>query len=53
VLSVSDQFATQSISQVVQGRSGATPFYYFAKIQWLISLLPIALLLLGFKRKAG
>ena len=53
VLSVSDQFATQSITQVVQGRSGATPFFYFAKIQWLISLLPIALLLLGIRRKAG
>jgi len=53
VLSVSDQFATQSISQVVQGRTGATPFYYFAKIQWLISLLPIALLVLGARRKTG
>jgi hypothetical protein len=50
---VSDQFTTQSISQVVQGRSGATPFYYFAKIQWLIALLPVALMLLGVRRKAG
>jgi len=53
ILSVSDQFVTQSITEVVQGRSGATPFYYFAKIQWLIALLPLALLLLGIRRRAG
>ena len=53
VLSVSDQFVTQSITQIVQGRSGATPFYYFAKIQWLIALLPLLLLLLGIRRKKG
>ena len=53
VMSVSDQFTTQSITEVVQGRSGATPFYYFAKIQWLIALLPLALLLLGIRRRAG
>jgi apolipoprotein N-acyltransferase len=51
VLSVSDQFTTQSISEVVQGRSGATPFYYFARIQWLIALLPLAVLLLGVRRR--
>lgn len=53
VLSVSDQFTTQSISQVVQGRSGATPFYYFARIQWLVALLPLTVLLLGVRRKTG
>ena len=53
VLAVSDQFVTQSITRVVQGRSGATPFYYFAKIQWLIALLPLVLLLLGIRRRSG
>jgi apolipoprotein N-acyltransferase len=53
VLAVSDQFTTQSISQVVQGRRGATPFYYFARIQWLLALLPLPVVLLGARRKTG
>ena len=53
VLSVSDQFDTQSISQIVYGRKGATPFYYFEKIQWLLALLPLALLIFGVTRRAG
>jgi len=53
VLAVSEQFVTQSITRVVQGRSGATPFYYFAKVQWLFALLPLALLLLAIRRRAG
>ena len=51
VLSVSDQFKTQSITEVMQGRSGVTPFFYFAKAQWIVSLLPFALLLLLSMRK--
>ena len=51
VLSVSDQFKTQSITEVMQGRSGVTPFFYFAKVQWIVSLLPFALLLLLSLRK--
>jgi len=52
VLSVSEQFETQSITEVVQGRSGVTPFFYFARVQWLVSMLPFALLLLLALRKA-
>lgn len=53
VLSASKQFMTETITEVVQGRSGATPFYYFAKIQGLITLLPLSLLLLPLLRKTG
>jgi apolipoprotein N-acyltransferase len=55
VLSVSEQFKTESITELVQGRSGVTPFYYFAKVQWIVSILPFALLLLLALRnpKAG
>lgn len=53
VMSASEQFRSESISAVVHGRSGVTPFYYFARLQWLIALLPVTLLLLGLKRKAG
>ena len=52
VIAESRQFRTESITEVVQGRSGATPFYYFAKIQGLFALLPLALLLL-LRRKPG
>ncbi|MCP4768435.1 MAG: apolipoprotein N-acyltransferase, partial [Gammaproteobacteria bacterium] len=52
VLSVSEQFKTQSITEVVQGRSGVTPFFYFARVQWLVAMLPFALLLLLSRRKA-
>jgi len=53
VLSVTEQFRTESISEVVHGRSGVTPFYYFARVQWLFALLPLTLLLLAIKRWAG
>ena len=47
----SRQFATESITGLVQGREGATPFYYFAQIQWLLALLPFAALLPGLRRR--
>jgi apolipoprotein N-acyltransferase len=53
VLAASEQFRSESISAVVQGRSGVTPFYYFARVQWLFALLPPGLLLLGITRKDG
>ena len=52
VLSLSRQFRTESITEVVQGRSGSTPFYYFASIQGLIAVMPLALLLL-LRRRSG
>jgi apolipoprotein N-acyltransferase len=53
VIKQTEQFRTQSISAEVQGRIGATPFFYFNKIQWLLSILPLALVLILARRKAG
>ena len=47
------QFETASISGIVHGRVGTTPFYYFAMIQWLLALLPFAALLAGLRRRRG
>jgi apolipoprotein N-acyltransferase len=52
VITQSEQFRTQTISAEVQGRSGTTPFFYFVKIQWLLSILPFALVLILARRKA-
>jgi apolipoprotein N-acyltransferase len=52
VITQSEQFRTQTISAQVQGRSGVTPFFYFVKIQWLLSILPFALVLILARRKA-
>jgi apolipoprotein N-acyltransferase len=53
VISQSDQFKTQSITATVVGRTGLTPFYYFAKIQLLFVILPFAVVLVLRSRKAG
>ncbi len=53
VLKQSEQFKTQSITDTVQGRIGSTPFLYFHKVQWLLSLFPFALLFMLARRKAG
>ena len=53
VIAQSEQFRTQTISAEVQGRSGVTPFFYFVKIQWLLSILPFALVLILARRKAS
>ncbi|MCP4980120.1 MAG: apolipoprotein N-acyltransferase [Gammaproteobacteria bacterium] len=53
VMQQSEQFTTQSISETVQGRSGLTPFYYFARIQALLAVLPFVVVLLLARRKAG
>jgi apolipoprotein N-acyltransferase len=53
VISQSEQFKTLSITTTVNGRSGVTPFFYFNKIQWLLSLLPLGLVLILARRKAG
>ena len=37
----SEQFKTQSITQTMQGRTGSTPFYYFAGAQGYLALLII------------
>ena len=41
VMAQTRQFATESITEVLQGRSGVTPFYYFARVQGLIAVFII------------
>jgi apolipoprotein N-acyltransferase len=53
VITQSEQFKTQSITEIVQGRSGVTPFFYFAKIQGLLAVLPFFVVLIVTRRKAG
>jgi apolipoprotein N-acyltransferase len=53
VIAQTEQFETQSITEVVQGRSGVTPFYYFAKIQGILAILPFIVVLILARRKAG
>lgn len=36
---ISEQFQTQSLSQVVYGYQGVTPFYYFFKVQGILSVM--------------
>jgi len=46
-----EQFKTLSLTQTVQGRSGVTPFYYFAKAQSFIAFLIVLTLLIAVIRK--
>ncbi len=48
-----EQFKTESLTRSVQGRTGLTPFYYFAKVQGPLSLALLAGLLLFARRKAA
>ena len=48
----SEQFKIQSMTQMIQGRSGSTPFYYFVKAQGVLAfLIVLVLLLLMFKQR--
>jgi len=47
------QFATESISASVYGRSGATPFYWFEKVQAWLAILPFIVVLLLARRNTG
>ncbi|MCP4388629.1 MAG: apolipoprotein N-acyltransferase [Gammaproteobacteria bacterium] len=53
VMAQTGQFTTESVTQVVQGRSGLTPFYYFAKVQGWLALMPFVVVLVLARRKAG
>ncbi|MCP4429817.1 MAG: apolipoprotein N-acyltransferase, partial [Gammaproteobacteria bacterium] len=49
VMSQTRQFATESITETVQGRTGVTPFYYFAKLQGVLAvLIPVLILLISY-----
>jgi apolipoprotein N-acyltransferase len=52
VVAKTRQFATESITGFVQGRSGITPFYYFSSIEPVLALLSFVPLLVLFRRKA-
>lgn len=49
--SQSAQFRTESLTGDVQGRSGNTPFYYFAKLQGFLSVLPFAIVIAMVARR--
>jgi len=53
VTAQTEQFKTESLTRTVQGREGLTPFFYFAKIQSLLALVPFAGLLVLARRKAA
>jgi apolipoprotein N-acyltransferase len=53
VMAQSGEFTTESVSQVVQGRSGLTPFYYFAKIQGWLAPMPFLVAFVLARRKAA
>jgi apolipoprotein N-acyltransferase len=50
-----EMFETGSISAVVQGRSGLTPFYYFAQVQGLLAIVLVlgSLMAPFFPRRGG
>ena len=47
----SEQFKTLSMTHLIQGRSGTTPFYYFEKVQGLLSILVVLALLISILKK--
>jgi len=53
VLAQTRQFETGSVTEVVQGRSGTTPFYYFARVQGGLAVLPFIVVFLLARRKAA
>ena len=54
IIERSEQFKTQSITQTMQGRTGVTPFYYFARVQGILALLVVFLLLVYcFRHRAS
>lgn len=51
IMAQSEQFRTQSISLTLTGRSGVTPFYYFAKIQGMLAIFALMVILILARRK--
>lgn len=52
VLRQSEQFKTESITTVVEGRDGVTPFYYFLRLQGPLAIVSIlTILLLAHRRR--
>ena len=54
IIERSEQFKTQSITQTIQGRTGVTPFYYFARVQGLLAMLIIFwLIYYGYRQRSA
>ena len=52
IIQQTEQFKTLSITQTMNGRTGTTPFYYFAQVQhWIAALILIILLVGWFKTR--
>jgi apolipoprotein N-acyltransferase len=52
IIQQTEQFKVQSITQTMHGRTGITPFYYFAKVQhWIAGLILIILSIGWFKTR--
>lgn len=52
IIQLTEQFKTLSITQTMHGRTGVTPFYYFAKVQhWIAGLILIILAVGWFKTR--
>ena len=52
IIEQTQQFKVISINQTMAGRTGITPFYYFAKIQhWLATIILLALLFFWFRQR--
>ena len=52
IIQQTEQFKTVSITQTMNGRTGITPFYYFAKVQhWIAGLILIVLSIGWFKAR--
>ena len=50
IIESTEQFKTQSITRDMVGRTGVTPFYYFAKVQGILAaLILLALLIFVFR----
>ena len=47
------QFATESVSASLLGRSGVTPFYWFEKVQAWLAVLPFIVVLLLARRQTA
>jgi apolipoprotein N-acyltransferase len=52
IIAQSEQFRTQSISLTLSGRSGVTPFFYFAKVQGALAVFALLVILILAWRKA-
>jgi len=52
IIAQREQFRTQSISLTLSGRSGVTPFFYFAKVQGALAVFALLVILFLAWRKA-